>query len=94
MKKIYVIKVELPTLANKIVYLLSGFKYSHFSICLDNKLNNLYAFQVRNKKTSLVGGFMEENESFYFHGKKNIQLKETVFEIAVSNENILKYQII
>ena len=78
--------VELPTLANKIVYFLTGFKYSHFSICLDSELENLCAFQVRNKNISLVGGFMKEHESFYFHGKKNHSLNEMIFEIPVTNK--------
>lgn len=85
MKKIYIVMVELPTLANKILCFFTRFKYSHFSVCLDDKLKKLYAFQVRNKKTPLVGGFMEENESYYFHGK-NVKLHEMIFEIPVSDK--------
>ena len=85
MKKIYISMIKLPTLANTLVYIFSGFKYSHFSICLDNDLKKHYSFQVRNRKTPLVGGFIEENESYFFHGKKDISLDEIIFEIPVSD---------
>ena len=33
---------------------------------------------------------MEEDESFYFHGKKNIQLNELIFEIEVTDKEFLE----
>ncbi len=92
MKKIYIFLVELPTLANKITYILSGFKNTHCSISLDNKFTKLYSFQVRNKKTPFVGGLMEENESFFFHGKKNIELNEIIFEVPITDKDYLKIE--
>ncbi len=86
MKKIYIIMTQLPTFTNKSVYFITGFKYTHFSISLDDKFEKLYAFQVKNKSHPLVGGFVTENESFYFYGKKNIKLNEIVFEILVKNK--------
>lgn len=85
MKKIYVVQVELPTFINKVVHIITGYKYNHFSISLDESLEELYSFQVRNMNTALVGGFLKEKEGFYLHGKENLELKEFVYEIPVSD---------
>lgn len=86
MKKIYIVQVELPTMINGIVKFLTGYRYNHFSISFDDSLKELYSFQVRNMNTFLVGGFLKENECYYLHGKKDIQLKEFIYEIPVSDE--------
>ena len=52
------------------------------------------AFQKRNIHTTLIGGLIEENESLYFHGKKNAKVNEIIYEIPVTNEeynNIYNY---
>ena len=86
MKKIYIVQVELPTMINGIVKFITGYKYNHFSLSLDSSLDELYSFQVRNMNTFLVGGFMKEREVYYLHGKKDLKLKEFVYEIPVSDE--------
>lgn len=86
MKYIYVNMVELPTLINRIVNFLTHFKYTHFSISFDKNLTKLYSFQIKNKKIFLVGGLVEETQASYFHGKKNIHLKQQIFKIPVSND--------
>ena len=86
MKKIYIVQVELPTIVNRVVKFITGYKYNHFSISLDDNLDKLYSFQVSNMNTFLVGGFLEESEVHYFHGKKDLKLKEFVYEISVSDE--------
>ena len=90
MKKIYIVMLVLPTFINKLVYFLTGFEYTHFSLALDKDLKKLYSFQIKNKSTTLVGGFMEEEQVFYFHGKKDISLKQIIYEIPVSNEEYLE----
>ena len=85
MKKIYVVQVELPTFINRIVRIITGYKYNHFSISLDDSLKKLYSFQVKNMHTMLVGGFLEEKEVYYLHAKKNLKLKEFIYEIPVSD---------
>lgn len=86
MKRIYVFMVNLPTFANKCSYFFTRFKYSHISICLDSEFKKFYAFQKKNIKTPLVGGFMEENESYFFQAKNVTSLDEIIFEIPVSDE--------
>lgn len=86
MRTIYILIHTLPTFANKYLALLSGFEYTHFSIAFDNKFDKLYAFQVQNKKTPLIGGLVEESRAIYFHGKKNVYLKELICEIPVTKK--------
>ena len=86
--------VELPTFANKVTRIMTGFKYSHASVSLDENLSTLYSFQIRNRKLFLVGGFIEETRDIYFHGKNNVILSEMVFKVPVSDdeyEHILKF---
>lgn len=90
MKYIYVTMVQLPTLANKCASKLTGFPYIHASLSFDENLEKLYAFQIKNKDTPLVGGFVEELHSFYFHGQKNIFIKEMVFKIPVTDDEYEK----
>ncbi len=90
MKKIYVFMVHLPSIANKCSYIFTGFKYTHISICLDNEFKKFYAFQVKNIRTPLVGGFMQENESFFFQAKNVTSLEELVFELPVTDEEYIK----
>ena len=90
MKNIYIVMMVLPTFINEVVYCITGFEYTHFSLSFDKNLKKLYSFQIKNKSTTLVGGFMEEEEVFYFHGKKNIKLKQVVYEIPVTDEEYSK----
>lgn len=76
--------VQLPTLANKITKLMTGFEYSHSSMSFDENLETLYSFQIKNQKVLLVGGFVKETHDMYFHGK-NISLNEMVFRIPVGD---------
>lgn len=92
MKYIYVTMVQLPTIANKCAATLTRFPYVHSSLSFDKNLEKLYAFQIKNKGSPLVGGFVEEMHSFYFHGKKDIGIKELVFKVPVADneyENVL-----
>lgn len=89
MKEIYIVMTVLPTFINHVVYCLTGFEYTHFSVALDKNLKKLYSFQIKNKATTLVGGFMEEDQVFYFHGKKNISLKQVIYKIPVTNEEYI-----
>lgn len=77
--------VQLPTIANKCATILTKFPYIHTSLSFDEKLEKLYAFQIKNKDTPLVGGFVEETQNFYFHGKKDINIKELIFKIPVTD---------
>lgn len=77
--------VQLPTVANKITKLMTGFDYSHSSLSFDENLETLYSFQVKNRKVFLVGGFVKETHDTYFHGK-NVSLKEMVFKVPVSDD--------
>ncbi len=82
--------VQLPTLANKCSTMLTKFQCVHSSISFDENLEKLFAFQIKNKDTPLVGGFVEETHSFYFHGKKDIFIKELIFKIPVKDEEYEK----
>lgn len=84
MKYIYITMVQLPTVANKITKLMTGSDYSHASLSFDENLSTLYSFQVKNRKVFLVGGFVEETQDMYFHGK-NVSLKETIFKVPVAD---------
>lgn len=88
MKKIYIVMMVLPTFINKLVYCLTGFEYTHFSLALEKDLNKLYSFQIKNKSTTLVGGFMEEEQVFYFHGKKDINANDYAIPDNVFFKNI------
>ena len=90
MKKIYITMVKLPTFINHYVYCLTGFKYTHFSVSFYEDLRTVYSFQIKNKRTTLVGGLLEENESFYFHGKPNTKIEEIKYEIPLSDEEYEK----
>lgn len=85
MKHIYIAMVQLPTLANRCATMLTKFPCIHASISFDENLEKLYAFQIKNKDTPLVGGLVEETQAIYFHGKNNIYIKELVFKIPVTD---------
>lgn len=89
MKHIYITMVQLPTVANKITRLMTGFDYSHSSLSFDENLETLYSFQVKNRKVFLVGGLVKETHDTYFHGK-DVSLKEMVFKVPVADDEYKK----
>lgn len=90
MKYIYITMVQLPTIINKYVTFITGFEYTHFSISFNENLNELYSFQLKNKKIPFVGGLTKETEGSYFQGKKNITIKEMIFKIPVNEKEYRK----
>lgn len=90
MKYIYISMVQLPTIINKFVTFITNFEYTHFSISFDENLEKLYSFQLKNKKIPFVGGLVEETQSSYFQGKKNITIKQIVFKIPVNEKEYQK----
>lgn len=73
---IYVAFVRSNTKAGTIIRKITGWKYSHVSISLEEKLEKFYAFSRLNYQSSFIAGFTEEYKSNY------TLLKEKTAEIT------------
>ena len=60
MKEIYLVLTHTGTALSSIVKFYTKKKYTHISIGLDSKLNELYSFGRLNPYNAFIGGFVKE----------------------------------
>ena len=85
LKKIYIVLSYTGTIMSKIVRLYTKYEYSHVSISLDKKMNNMYSFGRKNLYNMFDGGYVIENKRSKFY-KKFKNTKCIILELEVSNE--------
>ena len=64
MKNIYVIISHTGTLLSRIIRKLTGDKYTHASIGLEEDLDEMYSFGRINPYNPLIGGFVKESPRY------------------------------
>lgn len=85
MKKIYVVLSHTGTILSKIIKLKTSSEFTHVSISLDKKLNELYSFGRLNKYNPFVGGFVVESKNYgTFQRFKKTKIQ--VCEINISED--------
>lgn len=82
MKSIYIILSQSGTEVSRMLKLITGEKYNHSSICIDDSFNEFYSFGRKKINNPLIGGFIIENAFKHVFGKyENIPcliLKKTI----------------
>lgn len=90
---IYVVFIRSNTKAGSVIRKLTGWKYSHVSICFDENKDEFYAFSRLNYKSSFWAGYTKEYKSNYTLLKdKDAEL--TYYKIPITKEekkNILTF---
>lgn len=61
MKKIYIVLTQTGTLLSRVLKRLTGAKYNHVSIALDEEFNEMYSFGRINPYNPFWGGFVKES---------------------------------
>lgn len=89
MKKIYIILTHTGTLLSNIIKTYTKDEYSHVSIALDEKLEEMYSFGRLKPYNAFIGGFVHEkvNEGTF---KRFRRTKTMVYSITVEDERYEK----
>ncbi|MBR4670688.1 MAG: hypothetical protein IKO84_08815 [Butyrivibrio sp.] len=90
---IYVVLVRALTGLGSFARKITGYEYTHISVCLDDKLDDFVSFSRKKHSAPFDSGFMHETLDCYAFGK-NEKVKLKVFKVPVSVENkqsILKF---
>ena len=82
-KYLYVAFIRSNTKAGKIIRKITGWKYSHVSISLNQKLDEYYAFSRLNYKSSFMASFTKEYKSNYTL-MKNTPAEATYYKIPIT----------
>lgn len=89
MKKIYIILTHTGILLSNIIKTYTKDEYSHVSIALDEKLEEMYSFGRLKPYNAFIGGFVHEkvNEGTF---KRFRRTKTMVYSITVEDEQYEK----
>ena len=90
-KEIYIVVSQTGTILSRILKLITGSKYNHASISVDESLSTMYSFGRLNAYNPLWGGFVKESPFFgtfkRFHKTKVVVLSLSVTEEQYSQLN-------
>lgn len=86
-KYIYVAFIKSNTSAGTIIRKITGWKYSHISISLDDNLEEFLAFSRLNYKSSFLAGYTKEYKSNYSQLKDKIA-SITYYKIPVNKKEL------
>ncbi|MCI9365090.1 MAG: hypothetical protein HFJ54_00150 [Clostridia bacterium] len=91
MKKIYIVLTYTGTIPSKIIKLYTKKMYSHVSISLDEKLNEMYSFARLNPYNAFYAGFLQESiDSGTFKRFKNTRCLIYWLEVTDKQYDIIK----
>lgn len=91
MKKIYIVLTYTGTFLSKIIKIYTRKEYSHVSIALDSKLNQMYSFGRLNPYTPIFAGFVHEKiDEGTFKRFKKTKCKVYSLEIDENQYNKLE----
>ena len=85
MKKVYIVLTYTGTVLAKIVKFYTKKEYSHVSISLDEKLEEMYSFGRLNPYIPFIGGFVQESPK-YGTFKRFYKTKTIIYSLEVSDE--------
>ena len=86
MKKIYIVLSYTGTILAKAIKIYTRKEYSHVSISLDEKMNNMYSFGRLNPYIPFWGGFVQESPHFGTFKRFN-KSKIIVYSMEVSDDD-------
>lgn len=85
MKNIYVIVSQTGSIVSRLIRFVTGDKYTHASISLDDDLNEMYSFGRIYPNNPVVGGFVKESPD-YGAMKKFRMAEIVVIKLSVREE--------
>lgn len=85
MKHIYVVISQTKSIVARIISRITGDKYSHASIALDDKLDEMYSFGRIYTNNPVIGGFVKESPH-YGTMKKFCMANIVVIQLDVDDE--------
>lgn len=88
-KKIYIVVSFTGTILSRIVKIWTGKKYSHVSISLDDKLNEMYSFGRVNPYNPLAGSFVQESPKWGTL-KRFKNTKAKIFSLEITEDEYKK----
>ena len=89
LKKVYIVLTYTGTIPSKIIKFYTKDEYSHVSISLDEKLNNMYSFARLNAYNPFQAGFIHEKLN-YGTFKRFKNTKAEIYSLCVTNEQYEK----
>lgn len=85
MRNLYVVLSKTGTALSKIISRITGDKYTHASVSLDDDLETMYSFGRVNAYNPFVGGFVKESVH-YSTMKRFRRSKISVLQVSVDDE--------
>lgn len=85
MRKVYIVLTYTGTILSKLVKLYTHKEFSHVSISLDEKLNEMYSFGRLNPYNPFWGGFVHENKNKGTY-KRFSKTKTRIYSLQVNDE--------
>lgn len=85
MKHIYIVVSQTGSIVSRIIRLVTGDRYTHAAISLDEDLNEMYSFGRIHPNNPVIGGFVRESPS-YGTMKKFRMADIVVIKLSVQEE--------
>ena len=82
---IYIIETHSGTVPAKFIKLLTGYKFSHVMLSLDNKFDKMYTFGRRTVQNPFNSGFIVESTDGEFYSKFN-DTKCIIYELKIGKK--------
>lgn len=84
-KQVFIVLTQTGTILSRILKVLTGAKYNHSSISLEEDLSYMYSFGRKNPYNPFIGGFMKESSAIGTF-KRFSNTEALVLSVYVSNE--------
>ena len=84
-KEVFIVLTQTGTILSRILKILTGAKYNHSSISLEDDLSYMYSFGRKNPYNPFIGGFMKESSSIGTF-KRFSNTEALVLSVYVSKE--------
>ena len=91
MKDIYILQTHTGTIPGTIIKFLTGYKYSHVLLSLDNSLSKMYSFGRKTLYNPLNAGFVIEDINGRFFHKFN-KTKCRIYKITINDNQYQKLE--
>lgn len=91
-KQIFIVLTQTGTILSRILKLLTGAKYNHSSISLEEDLSYMYSFGRKNPYNPFIGGFVKESSTIGTF-KRFSNTEALVLGVYVSNEKYQKMKV-
>ena len=89
MKNIYILQTHTRTVPSIIIKYLTGYKYSHILLSLDNSLSKMYSFGRKKLFNPLNAGFViEDIDGDFFHRFNKTNCR--IYKLTITNQQYKK----